>query len=340
MRHFVPRLLCLLALLLCLPVDRSGNVGDDIDANELLPEDLRSVIMLDNSIFSKHTRDIGFNYDLIDMFGEEYGLDIKVDSRPESDECWRKLLDGYYSFIVFDSTTAVPEMFADSVMVGITGKSKNLWAVSGDNDYLINYVNDFLSKMGDKSKYRELLYRHYRTYCIAPSLDSNLHVSALSPYDDIVKKYSGMAGIDWRLLSAIIYQESRFNMATTSSHNAKGLMQILESTAAHFGVADVLDPDSNVKAGTLYFNHLLKEYRGDGMDELNAIKFALGAYNAGNGRIAECRKMADSLGLDRNQWEDVAAAFDSVPGFSGRNQTRQYVINVLGSYDNYKRLIE
>ena len=157
---------------------------------------------------------------------------------------------------------------------------------------------------------------------------------------DIVKKYGRQADVDWRLISAIIYQESRYNMATTSSHNAKGLMQVLESTAAHYGVDDVYDPEMNVKAGTLYFSGLLKSYLKEGLDETNAIKFALGSYNAGEARIAECRNVADSLGLDRNVWEDVVRAFDSMENFSGRSQTTQYVINVLSRYSDYQRIIE
>ena len=325
-------------LLLCLPFEKKGSVGSDIFYPERFPEQMKCLIMLDNSIFSNHTREIGFNYDLLGIFGEENGRDVRIESKNRTVDCWRMLSEGGYDVMVFNSTDTVPAEFADSVLISIPVRNENLWAVSSGNAWMMNYINLFINKIRDNGTYRNLVYRHFKSYCIDPVIDSNMRVGALSPYDDFVKKYASQHDLDWRLISAIIYQESRYNMAITSSNNAKGLMQILESTAATFGVNDVLDPELNIKAGTLYFSSLLKEYRSYGMDESNAVKFALGAYNAGGGRISECRKMADSLGLDNLVWEEVAAAFDSVKTFSGRKQTKSYVVSVLSRYEDYRRM--
>ncbi len=341
MKSTLPKILLPLVILLFLPFEKALNVGTQVLSPKYLADGVDCLIMIDNNIFSSHSRDIGFNYDLMDIFGKMTECNITRDSEPPSTAMWHMLADGKYDLMAFKTSDTIPQGLSDSIFVSIPVRDDCFWAVSASNMPLMNYINIFINEIKRNGTYRDLVYRHFRSYRIEPYLlDSTMKVNALSPYDDIVRKYGRFTGVDWRLLSAIIYQESRYNMATTSSHNAKGLMQVLESTAAHYGVDDVYDPDLNVKAGTLYFSGLLDRYREEGMDELNAVKFALGSYNAGEARIAECRNMADSLGLDRNVWEDVVEAFGSMENFSGREQTTQYVINVLGRYADYQKIIE
>ena len=127
-------------------------------------------------------------------------------------------------------------------------------------------------------------------------------------------------------------------MGAQSSRSAKGLMQIKQSTAARYGIDDIYDPDLNVKAGTLHIDYLLNIYRKEGVDSANVIKFALAAYNAGEGRIQECRNVADSLGYNANEWDEVVKVFDKMPNFSGK-ETKRYVNAIMEKYESYKEII-
>ena len=81
-------------------------------------------------------------------------------------------------------------------------------------------------------------------------------------------------GLDPKLILAIIQTESNFNPRARSSANALGLMQLIPSTAARFGVKDRANPVQNLHGGMAYMRWLLSFFRGD-------LRLSLAGYNAG-----------------------------------------------------------
>jgi hypothetical protein len=108
-------------------------------------------------------------------------------------------------------------------------------------------------------------------------------------------------GLDPALVLAVVSVESGFRADAVSPKGARGLMQLMPATAASLGVADPLDPASNVDGGTRHLGALVARYGGD-------LTKALAAYNAGEGAV-------DQHG--------------GVPPYS---ETRNYVSKVLGRY--------
>ena len=101
-------------------------------------------------------------------------------------------------------------------------------------------------------------------------------------YEHIIRGHAGNHGLDPALLAAVIYVESRFDPNAKSAAGAIGLMQLLPETArgialrtggARFVVADLRDPEINVRYGSWYLDHLRAKY-GD-------MRLALAAYHAG-----------------------------------------------------------
>ena len=87
-------------------------------------------------------------------------------------------------------------------------------------------------------------------------------------------------GLEPRLLTAIIQQESAFRPCAVSQKGAQGLMQLMPGTSNQFGVKDPFDPKQNIDAGAKYFKELLEHYSGN-------LPLALGAYNAGPAKVDE-----------------------------------------------------
>ena len=101
--------------------------------------------------------------------------------------------------------------------------------------------------------------------------------SALSerPYARLVEQAADRHGVDPRLVHALIEVESGYRADAVSGSGAMGLMQLMPLTAKRYGVADPLDPEANIEAGTRHLRSLLDEF-----GPLYALD-ALAAYHAG-----------------------------------------------------------
>jgi soluble lytic murein transglycosylase len=115
-------------------------------------------------------------------------------------------------------------------------------------------------------------------------------------YEQVIRGHARSRDLDPALLAAVVYSESRFDPNAESGAGAVGLMQLLPDTArgiavrtggTRFVVADLRDPEINVRYGSWYLDHLLARY---GEEEL-----ALAAYHAGQGNVDHWR--AEGLGI-------------------------------------------
>lgn len=124
----------------------------------------------------------------------------------------------------------------------------------------------------------------------------------------LFRKYGDQYDIDWLLVAAQSFQESRFRQDVKSRAGAVGLMQIKPSTAADKNVAIrgvASSPDKNVHAGVKYLRFIADRYFADlKQDPVNQTFFALAAYNAGPSRFDRLRKKAKEKGYNPNIWFD------------------------------------
>jgi soluble lytic murein transglycosylase-like protein len=95
-----------------------------------------------------------------------------------------------------------------------------------------------------------------------------------TPFDPYIDMVSIQNGVDPTLVKAVALVESGFNPKARSSKGAQGLMQLMPTTAALYGVKNIRDPYQNLAAGAKHLRNLLDQYEGD-------VTLALAAYNAG-----------------------------------------------------------
>ncbi len=123
----------------------------------------------------------------------------------------------------------------------------------------------------------------------------------ISPYDELVRKYSDRYGFDWRLVTAQMYQESKFDPGAKSHIGARGLMQLMPRTAKEMGVKDISDPASSIRGGVKYLDWLRDRFDAD-LAISDRLWFTLAAYNAGAGHVHDARRLAGQLGHDPDRW--------------------------------------
>ena len=225
------------------------------------------------------------------------------------------------------------------------------WAVRTDSNQLHNALNEFIEREYRGMKYNLLHARYFEQSEKQDSLENRLvKIDSLSPYDDVTKYYSTKYGFDWRLITALMFQESRFNPNANSYAGAKGVMQLTRTTAELMGLSDVKNVEKSIDAGVRYLSHLRDKFDNSILLH-DRMWFAVASYNSGYTRLKRARLLAEKMGLDKNKWfQNVELAMLSMAkpykknGKKVRNcrcgQTVVYVREIRTRYFNYIRLTE
>jgi len=225
-----------------------------------------------------------------------------------TEEIIDRVASGEYDLTAADTQImAIEKSYRDDIngVFPISGKISQGWAVRKDNDELLSAINNFLEK-----EYRGLFYNiTYKKYFSDPKkirgaveeYNAVMKEGVISPYDELIKKYSEKYGFIWRLIAAQIYQESRFNPRAKSWVGAKGLMQVMPKTGKEFGFTRLEDPEIGIHAGVKYMDWVRDRF-DDKPDLLDRIWFSLAAYNAGIGHLNDARKLAGRKGWNPLAW--------------------------------------
>jgi len=144
----------------------------------------------------------------------------------------------------------------------------------------------------------------------------------------LVNRFSQACNLDPALLSALILEESRFQVQAVSPAGARGLMQVMPQTGRQiarelkvrpFSEEQLFDPELNIRLGSRYFARMLEEFEGK-------VHLALAAYNAGPQAVRKW--LASSLSSAEDEF------VENIPYL----ETRNYVIRVIGSAQVYRLL--
>lgn len=219
-----------------------------------------------------------------------------------------KLIEGEFDYMAADSHLIALEQAHNEhplYLYDWSEKSDIAWALRPDQDQLKAQLDQFIRKQYKGLFYNVSFNKYFKNdgQIQKYQADRIETGSALSPYDDLVKKYARKYNMDWRLVVSQMYQESRFNPDAHSFANAQGLMQVLPRTGKQFGFDDLKKPENGLAAGVVYMNWLEKRFPGE-LDLQERIFFAIAAYNAGAGHVRDARTLARKQGLNPNKWFD------------------------------------
>ncbi|MHB8742423.1 MAG: lytic transglycosylase domain-containing protein [Sulfuricaulis sp.] len=115
---------------------------------------------------------------------------------------------------------------------------------------------------------------------LAAQKNSAVFRESPSTYDRLIRRYADEYGVDFALVKAIMTVESAFNPYAVSDKGARGLMQVMPSTAGRYGVQDVYDPVENVRAAVRHLKYLSEVFN-------NKHTLMIAAYNAGENAVKQ-----------------------------------------------------
>ncbi len=276
-------------------------------------------------------------------------IDFRPVALPSPTELIAQVSDGALSYAIVGSLAAsvARNIYLEfDVAFPVGGKREIAWAVSPHTAKLAQELDRFLARAKRDGTLARLVERY------VPEARQFLRIDAgglqekmrtvLPQYRPLFRDTQAKTGLDWRLLAAIAYQESKWDSAAQSDTGVRGFMQITEDTAKLLGVTDLLDPAQNVLAAARYLKGL-KDKLPERIQEPDRTWLALAAYNIGIGHLEDARVVAQKQGLDPDHWNDVKKALPllALPeyneqaklGYARGGMPVAFVDRVRGYYD-------
>ncbi|MDO4511123.1 MAG: transglycosylase SLT domain-containing protein [Bacteroidales bacterium] len=246
------------------------------------------------------------------------GINIKTVDKDTVDvqELVNQVSTGAIPYTIVDSDIAkINRTYYDNIDIAleVSFPQRSSWAVNLNNNALSDTI-DAWSTSESTILYSEDISRHYfeqSRYSL--SHDEEVYrgdgryqkkPGDISPFDDLFKAYAGHTSYPWQLLAAIAYTESRFDPNVVSWAGAKGLMQIMPSTARGYGfdTSRLHDPEVSVKAAVRELAELEKYFSGKVPDSRERLRFMLAAYNGGIAHVIDAIKLAGKYGKNPRVW--------------------------------------
>lgn len=213
------------------------------------------------------------------------------------------------------------------------------WAVRKDSPQLLTVLNNFVKKNRQGTTLgNTLLLRYLKNAKYVKNAAASKERRKFLAMVDVFRKYGDRYDVDWLLMAAQGYQESRLNQSVRSHVGAIGVMQVMPSTGKELKVGDIKQLDPNIHAGVKYMRWMMDRYYADEpMTRLDKALFTFASYNAGPARITRLRTMTKQRGFDPNVW------FGNVENMAAEKigaETVTYVSNIYKYYIAYRLIVD
>lgn len=273
------------------------------------------------------------------------------------EELIEQVSDGVIDYTVAERNVAeINERFYDNLDVSlpISFKQNIAFGLNKKSPILQKRLNVWLSKFIKRESFSYIKRKYFEQIrsSIGGEINFKSRRGTISPFDAILKAEGAKYNIDWRLVAALIFHESKFNPNARAFGGAYGLMQFMPGTGPKFGVYPTSPPETQIQGGYKYLHRITKLWAGIKNEE-ERNKFILASYNAGAGHILDAQRLAEKKGLNPHVWEDNVEKMvmnlgkhsyytDEVvkSGAFRGNITIRYVRGITSRYATYKTLVK
>lgn len=190
----------------------------------------------------------------------------------------------------------------------ISEKQSLGWAVRKKDHALLQAINNFFASALEDGSFAQIHHNYYANVAIFDYVDlKKFHErieTRLPDFEALIKKEAKKFGFDWRLIAAVVYQESHFDPRASSYTGVRGLMQVTLNTAREMGITNRLEPAQSIHAGVKYLSRLYDRFKGI-KKHTQRLRFALASYNIGYGHVRDAQRLAQKQGLAPDKWSSM-----------------------------------
>ena len=211
--------------------------------------------------------------------------------------------------------------------------------VRKNNPQMLRAVNMWIQKYGPRTAFGNMMERRYlENVNYVTDAAAEKERAKLRQLVKFFEVYGDKYDVDYLLMAAQGYQESRLDQGAKSHVGAIGVMQVMPATGKDLAVGDITKIEPNIHAGVKYFRFMMDNfYKNEPMDRLNKGLMTLASYNAGPGRMRQLRAETARRGLNPNVW---FGNVERVTSEKVGRETVQYVANIYKYYVAYRLVME
>ncbi len=250
--------------------------------------------------------------------------------------------------ITSSNVAMLSRRYYPDIAVGMSlGKKQSLaWAIQKKDTSLLMEMNRFLIQAHKSGLLKRIKNKYYYNIDKIDIFDIKQFKKRLETrfpeYKKLIQKESEKYGFDWRMITALIYQESHFDPKARSKTNVRGLMQVTMSTAREMGITNRNKPKQSIRAGIKYLRKMYDKFEYI-QDDYQRIIFALASYNVGYGHVLDAMDIAKKKGYNNTHWQGLKKTLPLLAKSAYHTKTRygyargwepvQYVDRILTYYD-------
>lgn len=331
------------------PLSLAEGEAFDLEQIEASGEMIMATLSGPDTYYDYHGRQLGVHYLLAQSLADSLGVRLRVDICRDTTELLQRITLGDADLVAMP----LPRALADSIRLCGMGAdtAAAAWAVGTGKEHLAQLLDKWYTpaRLNNMRRHEDFLLsaKSVKRRVFSPML--NRQQGVISHYDAFFQKYSQPLRWDWRLMAAQCYQESTFDPKATSWAGAKGLMQIMPTTADHLGLSrdKMYDPESSIAAAARYLGELDGKF-SDIADRRERTNFVLASYNGGYHHIRDAMALAERDGHDHRRWRNVAdyvlrlrePKYYQDPlvkhGYMRGTETVDYVQKIIDRYHTYR----
>lgn len=288
-------------------------------------------------------------------------LDLKILDNPEKwklvyekdvtvEDLIGQLEDSTIDYMVCNYNVAITLLpFYTDLVAGprLGNNFARTWILNSNKSKLNASINQWLKEFETTQRYLALCKRYLSRHSpvIKQSFGTH-HRNHISSYDKYLKQISRQYGVDWRFVSSIIFQESRFSSDVLGMGGSYGIMQMMPCTYRQYGMSSNAEVDEQIRVGVKHIASLYSNFSKTA-DSTDIYYFVAAAYNAGITHITDAQALCKKYGDNPRNWEQVSGylrlksfkKYYSDPvvhsGYYPGKHTVQYVNEVMSRYQGY-----
>jgi membrane-bound lytic murein transglycosylase F len=282
------------------------------------------------------------------------GLDVKIRLYDEvpTEEFIRMVAEKEIHLTVADSNIArLNQRYYPEIRMAfpIEEPQPLAWAVRKGENSLRTAMNEFfmhIMKTGKFAKIHDQYYGHVEFFDYFDVRKYHMRLKTRLPlYKQVIKKAAEKHGFDWRLIAALIYQESHFDPEARSYTGVEGIMQLTQVTSEELGVDDRLNVKEAINGGVRYLKLLYNRF--DKAGEPDRTLITLASYNVGYEHVVDAQEIASDFGMNPNSWSALEQVLPLLRypkyyqktehGYCRGTEPVRYVRHIRTYYDILKR---